>query len=131
MADFWNRRAPSFNAHKSQDAEADARRRELIGGLAEKAGLRPGSRAFDIGCGTGHHALLLAAHASKVVGLDVAPKMTEFAEQNAATEGCGNARFEIVDWERLDVGEKGWRKRFDFVLASRTPAVNSRAPWTK
>lgn len=131
MADFWNRRAPSFNAHKSQDAEAGVHRQALMDCVAAKAGLRAGSRALDIGCGTGHYALLLARHTSEVNGLDVAGKMIEFASRNAAAENCNGVTFEETDWEAVDLREKDWEKRFDLVLACKTPAVNSRASLEK
>lgn len=130
MVDFWNRRAPSFNARKS-DAGSLEYRRILKNELTSRAHLDSGSWVLDIGCGSGHYSLMFAQHAGRVIGFDSAPRMIEHARSNAAGEGCANVDFEVMDWERVDLAEKGWEKRFQLVLASRTPAVNNLETLTK
>lgn len=129
-ADFWDRRAPSFNDHVRRDASRE-HRRHLVGHMARKAQLGPSGAVLDIGCGPGSHALEIASLAGSVEGFDLAPKMVELAKENASRDGCANAHFQVLDWAKADIDSLGWRKKFQLVLASRTPAVNDRAALEK
>jgi SAM-dependent methyltransferase len=130
MVEFWDRRAVSFNAHKDED-EAREHRRLLTDALFARAGLGPESRVLDIGCGPGHYALLLARRVAGVTGFDIAPQMIALAKANAETEGRLNADFEVLDWEAADLQVNNWEKKFQLVLASKTPAVNNLAAMEK
>jgi ubiquinone/menaquinone biosynthesis C-methylase UbiE len=58
------------------------RRRRAFRELAAAAGIRPGDRVLDVGCGTGYFVRMLAEivgpHGS-VVGVDAAPEMVAYA----------------------------------------------------
>ncbi|MEG6501810.1 MULTISPECIES: class I SAM-dependent DNA methyltransferase [unclassified Desulfovibrio] len=129
-ADFWDKRAPSFNDHVRRDASRE-HRRHLVGHIARKAQLAPSGAVLDIGCGPGSHALEMAPLAGSVEGFDLSSKMVELAKENAARDGCANAHFQVLDWGKADLDSLGWRKKFQLVLASRTPAVNDRAALEK
>lgn len=74
-------------------AEADP----TLVALVEQGTITP-SRALDIGCGTGTHALWLAERGFEVVGIDLAPLAIERARAKAApTAQC---RFEVSDFLR-------------------------------
>src|SRR5215218_3688719 len=80
----------------------------LVPGLAER--LAAGARVADVGCGTGHAIVLLAAAfpASSFVGYDLATDATDAiarARSEAAAAGLGNATFEVRDAARLAVAE--------------------------
>jgi len=77
----------------------------LVPGLAER--LAAGARVADVGCGTGHAMVLLAAAypASTFVGYDLAPDAIARARSEAAAAGLGNVRFEVRDAARLAVEE--------------------------
>jgi methylase of polypeptide subunit release factors len=68
-----------------------------------------GERALDVGTGNGIQAILLAAHAERVVATDVNPRALAFASFNAALNGCRNVEtrhgsfFEPVAGERFDL----------------------------
>jgi cyclopropane fatty-acyl-phospholipid synthase-like methyltransferase len=68
--------------------------------LAE-AGLLVG-KVLDVGCGTGEHALLAAAHGAEATGVDAAPTAIERARAKAAERGL-QARFEVADVLNLEV----------------------------
>ena len=85
MADFWNKRAPSFNDHIRGDASRE-HRRLLVEHIARKAGLDPSASVLDIGCGPGSHALEMAFLVGRVEGFDIAPVMIELARENAARD---------------------------------------------
>ncbi len=126
LAAFWDRRAQSFNAHKhgGESAEESAR---LVVETAARCNLGQESRVLDIGCGPGRQALLLARRAGWVAGVDISGEMIGYARANAAKERAAGVEFMVLDWDEADLGKLGWEKSFDLVLASRTPAINSKA----
>jgi cyclopropane fatty-acyl-phospholipid synthase-like methyltransferase len=63
-------------------------------GLADAGDI--GSPVLDSGCGTGEHALMLAARGHEVVGIDLSPTAIERARHKAAERGV-QARFEVGD----------------------------------
>ena len=52
-------------------------------------------RVLDVGCGTGEHALLAAAHGADAMGVDVSPRAIEQARGKAAARDV-TARFEVA-----------------------------------
>ncbi len=64
---------------KATDAEV-----ALLTSLLE---LQPGQRLLDVGCGTGRHAVPLAALGLQVTGVDLSPEMLERAAARAAAAG--------------------------------------------
>lgn len=82
---------------------------------------KPGTRALDLGCGSGIlgiGALLLGC--DSVVGCDIDPKAPDVAAANAALNGIGSDRFQVYAGDVLS--DKGMCKRlgtgFDLVLAN-------------
>ncbi|MDR0355033.1 MAG: methyltransferase domain-containing protein [Deltaproteobacteria bacterium] len=130
MVEFWNNRAASFNKLKNE-LEGQSCRQELVEKLSQLATLDSNAQVLDIGCGPGHHSLLLARKAGRVVGLDLSPKMIELARDNAQLEKAANVDFETLDWNAVNLDERGWKRKFRLVLASRTQAVNDLAALRK
>ena len=130
MADFWTRRASSFNAHGAE-ADSSAYRQALVDKVAARAGIGRQHAVLDVGCGPGRHALEFARLASSVEGCDIAPGMIECAQANALEAKVGNASFRVLDWAAADLDALGWKKRFNLVFASRTPAVYDRSTLSK
>lgn len=62
-------------------------------------------RALDIGCGTGTHALWLAAQGFEVVAIDISPRAIERARVRAAgAPGADRVRFDVVDFLAVPPG---------------------------
>lgn len=83
---------------------------------AEMAGIRPGERVLDVGCGTGSLTLAASARAGatgEVYGIDAAPEMIEVAAQKAA-KARAKIDFRVALIERLPFPD-GY---FDVVLSS-------------
>lgn len=55
--------------------------------VVEKAAIRADDRVLDLGCGTGNAALLAAAHASRVTGIDPAARLLDVARARTANDG--------------------------------------------
>lgn len=130
MADFWTRRASSFNAHGGE-ADSSAYRQALVARVAARAGLGKQDAVLDVGCGPGRHVLEFAQLAGHVEGSDIAPGMIDCAKANAAEAKVGNAHFQVLDWAEADLDALGWKKRFALVFASRTPAIYDRSTLNK
>ena len=65
-----------------------------------EASFRPGfrpRRALDFGCGVGRGVIPLAARATAVVGVDVAPSMIAEAKRNLAARGIANVTVTTAD----------------------------------
>lgn len=67
---------------------------------------------LDVGCGTGEHALHLAALGLEVVGVDVAETALAIAREKAAERGLA-AAFTVADALRLDVLDRTFRTVLD------------------
>ena len=100
---------PVFSRHAlayQQRLEHIMSRGESVGRMRalELIDARPGMRILDLACGPGTLSRRLAAKVApggEVVGVDLAPGMVELAR----SAGIDNARFEIMDIERLSFAE--------------------------
>jgi SAM-dependent methyltransferase len=84
--------------------------------LLRQAGLRPGMRVLDAGCGAGDVALLAASMVGPdglVVGVDRAPDALALAERRAAAAGLPHVRFVSGDLATLKLAEQ---PEFDAVI---------------
>ena len=74
----------------------------------------PGTRVLDIGCGTGHYSIEFARRgAAKVVGIDFAPSMIAFAQENAQQ----NRVSECCEFICADFLSHNLQQPFDIVVA--------------
>jgi 2-polyprenyl-3-methyl-5-hydroxy-6-metoxy-1,4-benzoquinol methylase len=80
--------------------------------LVQYAGVRPGQRVLDVGCGTGVVAITAARRGARATGLDLTPALLEQAREHAAT-ACVE-----VDWHEGDVEQLPFDdESFDTVLS--------------
>ena len=78
------------------------RRRATYTSLMRAAGVQPGQRVLDVGCGTGYFARLLADAVGPdglVVGVDASPEMIEYATRQRGRRG--NCEFQVGTAEAL------------------------------
>jgi 2-polyprenyl-3-methyl-5-hydroxy-6-metoxy-1,4-benzoquinol methylase len=73
------------------------------GYIVQLLDLRPGMRFCELGCGPGWMTIFAARHGCHAEGYDISPEMIEIARAQAAAEGV-EARFEVADFEELDLG---------------------------
>lgn len=76
--------------------------------LLTQAGIGPGMRVLDVGCGAGDVSLLaarLVGASGEVVGVDREPQMVEAARRRAHDLALANIRFVEGDFRELGAGE--------------------------
>ncbi len=83
-----------------------------VDAVLELAGLKPGARVLDVGCGPGRHALELAKRGYEVVGVDISETFIDLARAAAAEQGLAAATFEVADARALRFDSE-----FDLVLS--------------
>lgn len=121
LRERWNRRAAGFPALPEEKQINSFSYLDQFMTLQD-------AHMLDVGCGSGRYLLLaLEAGAEKVVGVEIADKMLEKAEQSLTAASWPQNKYELVrsSWEEIDLAERGWIKQFDLVMALKTPALNS------
>jgi len=71
-----------------------------VAGVVAWLDLAPGSRVLDVPCGSGRHAVELAARGMDVTGFDLSPRMLERAQARARSRGV-TVRWVLGDMRRL------------------------------
>ncbi len=91
-------------AHTRQELERLVQQSSFFGDLTEyvlrQAGLAPGMRVLDVGCGAGDVSFLaakLVGPQGAVIGVDKAPEAITYAQQRAQQAGLENVRFVAAD----------------------------------
>jgi SAM-dependent methyltransferase len=74
----------------------------LLDHLVTRAGVGPGARLLDLGCGTGQVAIPLSDRFAQVWAVDLEPEMVEVGRRNAADAGADNIRWSIGRAEDVD-----------------------------
>ena len=88
-----------------------------LAALVRAAGLSGTEHVLDLGCGAGHAALAMAAHAADVTAVDVTPDMVATASRLATERGVANVTVRVADVADLPFADA----RFD-VVTSRVAA---------
>src|SRR3989449_7301409 len=92
---YWNEAAgPKWVAlHKVIDAQIAPLGERAM----DRAGIAPGERVIDVGCGCGDTTIALGGRvgpAGLVLGIDISSPMLERAAQTARAAGAGHSPFE-------------------------------------
>lgn len=122
----WDNRAEEFNSHGR-----DERRDRIIDLLLEKQMLDRNSTVLDIGCGPGKFVIEFAPTAHSVIGVDLSPKMLQYAAENAAARRLNNVKFRELNWHTADLAALNWQKKFSLVTGIMSPAISNRASLEK
>lgn len=121
--EYWNRVASSYDRNKE---ETKGRRLLKTLDLFKRMNFpSKGMEVLDIGCGTGTLARELARHGAKVTALDFSTEMLDQFQQSITPDIRGNITLLCEDWHAIDIEKKGWKKKFDLVIAFMSPGVAS------
>jgi SAM-dependent methyltransferase len=81
--------------------------------LVRHAGVKPGLRVLDVGCGTGVVGITAARLGAHVTGIDLTPQLLERARESSRIAGLDD-----IDWHEADVEELPFKDaQFDIVLS--------------
>ncbi|MHB1261067.1 MAG: class I SAM-dependent methyltransferase [Thermoplasmatota archaeon] len=81
--------------------------------LVTFAGIKPGDRVLDVGCGTGVASITARRAGARVTGLDLTPQLLERARQNSAIAGLSD-----IDWREGDAEAMPFKDgEFDAVIS--------------
>src|SRR5258707_4026874 len=85
----------------SREETKETAQNQLIEHVARVAGLKPGCKILDVGCGFGVRSIYLAKkYAAEATGITISPIQVEIARKAAAAEGV-NAKFILMDAEEV------------------------------
>ncbi|MFN0242006.1 MAG: class I SAM-dependent methyltransferase [Planctomycetota bacterium] len=113
QSEQWSAAAPGWRKWWTTFERAASGLSERI---VELSGATVGDRVLDVATGIGEPALTAARRVGargRVLGIDLAPQMIEFAELRARELGLSNAQFRTVAVEDLDAGSE----RFDAAVS--------------
>ena len=102
----------------SLEGAMEARLAPVSDAVIEAAGLKPGERVLDIGCGAGRtsqEAARAVGEAGYVLGIDIAPPMLEAARAHAAVEAA--AGMAPVEFALADAQTKRFTPPFDVLIS--------------
>lgn len=115
------------NAAKDYDRGEDHQTRTYAAAVIEKFRgnglLEPGTKALDIGCGTGRLAVALAREGIDVTAVDFSQGMLDRIPGKLDGVSAKHIQTRCLDWDAVDIDSLGWRKAFDIVIAHMTPAI--------
>ena len=94
VKDYWNLRSEGFSSSIREEEEFKGV--ALADKLISDAGLRPGSKVLDIGCGPGLFTMVLSGRGMDVTGIDYSDEMLNRARANAHERGI-DAEFMKMD----------------------------------
>ncbi len=97
--------------HRSQIPGIDQWDEDLVDFVIALLELEAGDRVLDLACGSGVHARRLAARGLDVVGVDIAPSLIRYNQQQAREDGLATVRF-----AQGDMRELAYQGEFDALL---------------
>jgi SAM-dependent methyltransferase len=111
-ASMWSAAAPAWSEHAEY---VDERTRGATEVMLDAAGLRPGARVLELGCGPGGLGLAAATLLGdgEVTLSDLAPEMVAVAAARARARGLTNVRTQVLDLAAIDVPDAS----YDVVLS--------------
>lgn len=125
---FWDKKAKSYSEYKSK---RDEKINPVLELLKEKGILKKSSKVLDIGCGPGIHAIAMARECQEVVALDISQEMLQYLDKNIKREGLNNIKYYKLNWEKVNLSEYKWEKKFDLVFANMTPGIYNYSTFKK
>jgi SAM-dependent methyltransferase len=101
VAQYWDQNAALWADHVRRGWDA-FREHFNNPAMLEFIGDVDGKRVLDAGCGEGYNTRLLAGRGARMVGVDISPRMIEFARQEERREPLG-IRYEMASFSDLAV----------------------------
>ncbi|MGD9404632.1 MAG: class I SAM-dependent methyltransferase [Anaerolineae bacterium] len=97
--------------HRAQIPGIEQWDHDLVDLIVQVLELELGNRVLDVACGSGEHARRLAERGMEVVGVDIAPRLVAYCQEQAAKQDITTAQF-----VQCDMRELAYDGEFDAVL---------------
>ena len=120
---IWDRRARSWAHERKNNRKTDERLEKDFLFLENHGLLKKDFSVADIGCGPGRFAAAFASRVRFVTALDISGEMIAQGKEYAKSLGLTNLQFHLCDFDTLDLKKEGFKRAFDLVFVSLTPAV--------
>lgn len=124
---LWDEKADYFGNYAIPTIEED----KFLKLLKDEKILNKKFKVLDVGCGGGKYSLALANECDEILGIDLSPKMIEYANKNKENFNIKNTSFLCENWHDINVKKTNLYSNFDLVFASMTPAVASASTFEK
>jgi len=125
----WDERSHKWVDGLENDPDKSRRGAERVSATADylrsKGLLSSEDDVIDIGCGPGRFVAEFAKTARRAVGTDISTGMCGYGEEFAVSKGLHNVSFVSCDFKKADIDQMEWRKSFDLVFSSITPAMST------
>ena len=122
---IWDRRARSWAHERKNNRKTDERLEKDFLFLENHGLLKKDFSVADIGCGPGRIAAVFASRVRFVTAFDISSEMIAQGKEYAKSLGLTNLQFHLCDFDTLDLKKEGFKRAFDLVFVSLTPAVRS------
>lgn len=109
QVDYWN--GPEGQHWADHEARFDAMLAPFVDPVLDRAGIAPGVRVLDVGCGNGALSRAAASRGASVTGVDISAPMLDRARAHAAAEGVA------VEFVEADAQVATFEGRFDAVIS--------------
>lgn len=120
----WDKRAESWKKERINQRKGDERVYSAVKLLEQRGVLNKSCDVVDIGCGPGRFVAEFARKANSVLGLDISSKMIEHGTEHIVQQGLTNAVLRVCDFQTIDIEREGYKRAFDLVFCSMTPAIH-------
>ena len=106
---LWDEKADYFGNYAIPTIEED----KFLKLLKDEKILNKKFKVLDVGCGGGKYSLALANECDEILGIDLSPKMIEYANKNRENFNIKNASFLCENWHDINVKKTNLYRNFD------------------
>jgi len=121
--EYWDKASLSYDTKNEEIASRKINK--IIKLLQSNNLIFENCSVLEIGCGTGLLARELARNKCHVTALDFSQGMIDRCKRNLPDELKDRIVFMHEDWNKIDLEEFKWEKRFDLVAAFMSPAIST------